>query len=79
MEIFKKVFTPKVIDEIKSIITTFVTLFISFIAVDGFNVLQMLWDGDLSYATITALSVAVLRSAIKSILVILFPTLFKRG
>lgn len=75
----KDLFTPKVVDEIKSIITTFISLIISFIAVDGFDILSMLWDGNLSKTTFIALAIAILRASIKALLVIIFPNLFKRG
>ena len=71
--------SPKVVNEIKSIAATFITLLFAFLATDGANVLNALWNGHFTSSTFLALAMAPLRSDDKALLTIIFPKLFKRN
>ena len=68
----------KYLNEIKSFATTFISVFFSIIAVDSFDTLSLLWNGDFSHATLVALGLACVRVAVKTILILAFPGLFKQ-
>lgn len=59
-------------DEFRS----FVITFLATLAVDGGIELLAIYNGDLSEAALTALLVAAGRSVLKTLLTLLFPTLF---
>lgn len=61
-----------VIDELKSIIITTMTIF----TVDGFAVLTKLYNGDTSKDLLVALAVILGRSLLKAVLQTLFPKVF---
>lgn len=70
----EKLFTKEWLKgEAKSFLTTFLTVF----AIEASTLLQMLWNGDILGWTIwSAVVIAIARSAIKAILMMLFPKLF---
>lgn len=61
-------------DSINSYIATFLSVF----ALDGAAVLTNIYNGDLSSVAIHSLLMVVFRSAIKAILLLLFPTVFPK-
>lgn len=61
----------KISYELQSFLTTFLSVFL----IDGSMQLMALYNGDLSETAFLALLTAVLRSAIKALIQILFPSI----
>ena len=70
MEKYKNI----IITELKSFLTTFMAVFI----IEGGATLLAIYNGIWTEAVLTALGIAIARSAVKSILILLFPQLFKK-
>ena len=62
----------KLIYELKSFFTTFITIF----AVEAYAQLVLVYNGNWTYTVLHALGLAALRSAIKALLQLVFPKLF---
>ena len=63
----------KIIYELKSFLTTFISIF----ALEAYASLVLVYNGNWTMAVINAVGVAALRSAIKAVLQLVFPNMFK--
>jgi len=63
--------------EVRSWALTFVSTFILALGAYEFDVLSLLWSGDISKPAFAALGIACLRTIVKTIMILVFPNLFK--
>jgi len=63
----------KIINELRSFFTTFIAVFV----VEAGAILLQIYDGVWTQVVFVSLGMAVARSVVKSILILLFPQLFK--
>jgi hypothetical protein len=64
----------KLKDDIKSFVTTFFSVFVSYFFIDGAYALDLLWSGSLERATFAALGVACIRAGLKTLISMIYPT-----
>jgi len=63
--------------ELRSWAITFMATFALALSTFEFDVLNAIFSGDLSRPAMAALGIACLRSAVKAIMILIFPNLFK--
>jgi len=74
----KKHELDKFIDSMYPHIASFLTTFTAVFLVEGVTIITDLYNGNWSQAVLYALGMAVVRAAVKSVLLLLFPSIFKK-